>query len=272
VRKLFYILLFITSQSVHFVYGQEDSKWLMFRYNIVDGKHGLLGSSLLRYCSFVNVQQNTNSFVLHEYLMSQTDNGKSVYSKYVYRGNYAYTKDSTALELMPNGVEIISRVGNQKIKEEKSFSEHFRWKLFLTPYRLILFDREVESLFGANSFYFSSLVCQILDSEQFYKFDFAYEKWDHGQWKYPPIDSTLLIDTNMYFLEITNLTLDGVEQVERYFYKSDKEEVEVLLFDYIIQPDSLITITSKPISNHALVHKHSLVLQKEGFEVKFIME
>ena len=271
-RNLIYILLFIASQSVHFVCGQEGSKWLMFKHDTIEEKQNFFGFRLQNYCSFLNIQQNTNSFVLHEYLMGQNNNGKTLYGKFVYSGNYAYTKDSAALELTPNKVEILSRMDDQNIKEKKSFSEHFRWQLFLTPHRLIGFDRKIESLFEANSFYFSSIVSQMPDNEQFKKFDSSYEKWNHGQWEYLSIDSTLLIDTNKYFLEISNLTLDKVRQIELYYYERYKESVEVLMFDYIVQPDSLITITSQPKSNHALVHKHYLILQNEGFEVKFKME
>lgn len=257
--------------SSQFGLGQEDSQWLMFKHDSVISKENVLGS-FQGYCSFLRIEQDTNRFTLYEYCMIQNKKGKTIYAKYTYKGYYAFTEDSSAINLKPSRVEIFSRMEDKEIKEEKSFSEHLTWSLFLDPYRLILFDSEIESLFDTNSFYFSTVVCQILYDDQMKEYASAYEIWDHGQFEYPAIDSTLLIDTNKYYIELPNLELDKFRQVQLYYFEREIEGLEVLMFDYIDQPDSLLTFKSESKSNHALVHKHYLMLQNEGYSVKFKKE
>lgn len=261
--------MFITLKSTHYVRGQEDSKWLMFKQDsFVENPFFGLNR---KYCSFLKIEQDTNRFTLYEYYMFQNKKGKIIYSKFYYNGHYVFTEDSSALDLKPGGVKIVSRSDGQVIKEEKTNSENFLLTLSLSPYRLIHYNREVESLFNANPFYFSMLVCQMLDNDRFKKFDSAFAKWGHSQFEYPTIDSTLLVDTNKYFLEIPDLSLDEVLQVELYFYQK-KESVEILKLDYTEERDSLITITTKPKSNHVLVHKHYLMLRNNGYAVRFKKE
>lgn len=271
-KILVYILSFTTLLSSHFLLGQGNSKWLMFKSEIVENKKNIFGS-LQHYCSFLKIEQDTKLFNLYEYCVIQNKQGKIIYSKFNYKGHYAFTKDSSAINLIPSGVEIFTRIGDKQIKEEKSFSKAFEWNLFLNPYRLTLhmYSRN-GSLFEDNSIYLSSIVCQMLDDDHLKKFDARYKKWNHGQFEYPSIDSTLMVDTNKYYLEIPNLNLDEMYQVKLYSYRQQQNDVDILMFDYFLKPDSSITIITEPRSEHTLVHKHYLMLQNEGFVVKLKKE
>lgn len=261
-------MLFLVIQSNQFVWGQEDSKWLMFKYDTVVDIENIFGTHQ-EYCSFLKIEQDTNQFTLYEYGMLQNKKEKTVYFKFDYSGYYVFTEDSSIIDLKPIEVKIYSRKEGQEIKEEKSFPKYLRWNLFLNPYRLIFFNKESESLFDTYSIYLNMVVCQVLDNDQMTKFNSAYERWDHGQFEYPAIDSTIFIDTNKYFLEIPDLKLDEALQIELYYYELEKEGVEFLMFDYIEQSDSLFTLKSESKSNHALVHKHYLMLRNEGYAVRF---
>jgi len=256
-------------QSAHFVWGQEDSKWLVFKHDSVVNTYS---PKLMKSCSFLNIGQDTNQFMLYQYGIIQNIKGKPLYCKFTYSGQYALTEDSAVINLMPSNFESHVRIEDQVRKEEKSLSEDNTMTLFLNPYRLILFGEGAESLFTAGSIYINTIVCRILDNDQMNKYNSTYEEWEHGQFEYPPIDSTLMIDSNRYFLEIPELTWDEIGLVERYFYEQKKKGVEFLMFDFDTSSDDLYTFISESSSNHVLIYKHYLLLRNDGYSVSIKIE
>lgn len=264
-KRLIYI--FILLHFAHFARSQDDAEWLAFK--IDSAQHSEYTNSRVKgYCWFVNIEQDSNQYTLYEYVVVLNLSDQFLYSKTHIKGHYKYTQDSLAIELMPNHVEIFSRLVAKEIKEVKKPPSSYFWTLYLDPYRLITYDK------GLNV-YFNSIVLEAISSKQLKEYDQAYKKWSKGQFEYPKA-SVSYTDTNQYVLEVmTQLEdYDGHREVINYFEKSkkDKENLRIDEEHYRTENDhvDVFTVRTQPHSSHFLVYKHYLILREKGFDVRFL--
>lgn len=249
-------------------FGQKEASWQMFGMDSIQSGPNMFGVECQEYSVFMNLESDSSHFTLSEYFVIRNKKGKYVYARSMYRGRFKSEDDSTFLSLEPNEVTFLTRSDGQEIEEVKQVSQYFKWRLFLDPDRLVLFDVSAESLFRKNAFHMEMRLLGEIEPQELEEFDASFKKWGYGSFDAPLADSSLSLDSNRYFLEITNLTAEETMKIDSCLYQQYLEGADVLLFEPVHEKVDRLKMVSVESASHELVHKYYLYLKKGGYAVK----